>query len=83
MLVYGECECFVMLMLYVCVLCASCGSSQCCVLHDFLSNVITHFDNSFLISDITFFISVKSVSFALHLLQMNINMDTSSFVNCM
>ena len=33
-LVYGECECFVMQMLYVCVLCASCGSSQCCVLHD-------------------------------------------------
>ena len=32
--VYGECECFVMQMLYVCVLCASCGSSQCCVLHD-------------------------------------------------
>ena len=31
MLVYGECECFVMQMLYVCVLCASCGSSQCCV----------------------------------------------------
>ena len=28
----GECECFVMQM-YVCVLCASCGSSQCCVLH--------------------------------------------------
>ena len=27
-------ECFVMHMLYVCVLCASCGSSQCCVLHD-------------------------------------------------
>ena len=27
-------ECFVMQMLYVCVLCASCGSSQCCVLHD-------------------------------------------------
>ena len=26
MLVYGECECFVMQMLYVCVLCASCGS---------------------------------------------------------
>ena len=25
---YGECECFVMQMLYVCVLCASCGSSQ-------------------------------------------------------
>ena len=24
MLVYGECECFVMQMLYVCVLCASC-----------------------------------------------------------
>ena len=34
MLVYGECECFVMQMLYVCVLCTSCGSSQCCVLHD-------------------------------------------------
>ena len=33
-LVYGECECFVMQMLYVCVLCVSCGSSQCCVLHD-------------------------------------------------
>ena len=33
MLVYGECECFVMQMLYVCVLCASCGSSQCCILH--------------------------------------------------
>ena len=26
MLVYGECERFVMLMLYVCVLCASCGT---------------------------------------------------------
>ena len=26
--------CFVMQMLYVCVLCASCGSPQCCVLHD-------------------------------------------------
>ena len=35
MLVYGECECLVMQMLYVCVLCASCGSSQCCVLHYF------------------------------------------------
>ena len=34
MLVYGECECFVMQMLYVCVLCASCGSFQCCILHD-------------------------------------------------
>ena len=34
MLVYGECECFVMQMLYVCVLCASCGRCQCCVLHD-------------------------------------------------
>ena len=34
MLAHGECECFVMQMLYVCVLCASCGSSQCCVLHD-------------------------------------------------
>ena len=35
MLVYGKCECFVMQMLYVCVLCASCGGSQCCILHDF------------------------------------------------
>ena len=26
--IYGECECFFMHMLYVCVLCASCGSSQ-------------------------------------------------------
>ena len=34
MLVYRECECFVMQMLYLCVLCASCGSSQCCILHD-------------------------------------------------
>ena len=34
MLVYGKCECFVMQMLYFCVLCAYCGSSQCCVLHD-------------------------------------------------
>ena len=32
--VWGGGECFVMQMLYVCVLCASCGSSQCCVLHD-------------------------------------------------
>ena len=31
---YGKCECFVMQMLYVCFLCASCGSSQCCVPHD-------------------------------------------------
>ena len=34
MLVYGKYEYFVMQMLYVCVLCASCGSSQCCILHD-------------------------------------------------
>ena len=34
MLVYVKCECFVMQMLYVCVLCAARGSSQCCVLHD-------------------------------------------------
>ena len=47
MLVYGECECFVMQMLYVCVLCASCGSSQCCVLHDL------QFVNGFLIKGIT------------------------------
>ena len=30
----GKYECFVIQMLYVCVLCASCVSSQCCVLHD-------------------------------------------------
>ena len=29
MLVYGKYDCFVMQMFYVCVLCASCGSSQC------------------------------------------------------
>ena len=34
MLVYGKYECFVMQMLYVCVLYASCGSYQCCILHD-------------------------------------------------
>ena len=34
MLEYGNHECYVMHMLYVCVLCASFGSSQCCVLHD-------------------------------------------------
>ena len=32
--VYGKYECFVMQMLYVCVLCASCGSSQCGILHE-------------------------------------------------
>ena len=31
MLVYGKYECFVMQMLYVCVLCASSGSSQFCM----------------------------------------------------
>ena len=34
MVVYGKCECSVMQMVYVCVLCALCGISQCCVLHD-------------------------------------------------
>ena len=34
MLVYRKYECFVMQMFYVCVLCASCGNSQCCILHD-------------------------------------------------
>ena len=29
MLVNGKYECFVMHMLYVCVLCSSCGSPQC------------------------------------------------------
>ena len=36
MLVNGKCEYFVMLMLYACVLCVSCSSFQCCVLHDLL-----------------------------------------------
>ena len=31
MLVYGKYECFDMQILYVCVLCASCGSSQFCM----------------------------------------------------
>ena len=30
MLVYGKYECFVIHLLYVCVLYASCDSSQCC-----------------------------------------------------
>ena len=34
MIVHGKYECFVMQMLFVCVLCASCDSSQCCILHD-------------------------------------------------
>ena len=34
MLVYGKYECFVMQMLYVCVLCSSCGSCQCGILND-------------------------------------------------
>ena len=29
-----NCECFVMLMFYVCVFCAASDSPQCCVLHD-------------------------------------------------
>ena len=34
MIVYGKCDRFVVQMVYVCLLCTSCGSSQCCVLHD-------------------------------------------------
>ena len=34
MLVYVKYERFVMQMLYVCVLCAYCDSSQCCILYD-------------------------------------------------
>ena len=35
-LVYGKYECFVMQMLYVCVVCASCDSPQCCcIMHYF------------------------------------------------
>ena len=33
---YGKYECFVMHMLYVSDLCASCDSSQFCILHDML-----------------------------------------------
>ena len=42
-LVYGKYECFVIQMLYVCVLCASCGSSQCCILHDLVEDVRSRF----------------------------------------
>ena len=34
MLVYGKCKRLIMQMLYVCVLFASCGSPQCCILYD-------------------------------------------------
>ena len=34
MIVYRKYEYFIMQMLYVCVLCASCGSSQCYILHN-------------------------------------------------
>ena len=33
MLVCGKCEYFVMHMLNISILCVSCGSFQCCVLH--------------------------------------------------
>ena len=33
MIVYGKCECFVIHMLYVCVLCTSYDNSQCRFLH--------------------------------------------------
>ena len=33
MLVYGKCKCFVMQMSCVCVLCASCGSSERCTFY--------------------------------------------------
>ena len=34
MLVYGKYKCFIMHMLYVCVLCEFCVSAHCCILHD-------------------------------------------------
>ena len=34
MFVYGKYKCFLMQMLYVCVLYAFCGSSKCGILHD-------------------------------------------------
>ena len=33
-ILYRKCERFVMQMLYGCGFCASCGRSQCCILHD-------------------------------------------------
>ena len=36
MLVYGKYECFVMHMLYVCVLCASCGDPLFCMTYSLL-----------------------------------------------
>ena len=44
MIVYGRYEYFVMQMLSVCVLRASCGSSQCCILHDL--QFVTHQQDS-------------------------------------
>ena len=38
--VYGECECFGMQMLYVCVLCATCGSSAICMTCSLLMLVV-------------------------------------------
>ena len=41
-LVCVKCECFVMQMLYVCVLCASCGSSQYCTMHAVVAVTVMH-----------------------------------------
>ena len=68
MLVYGKCECFVMQMLYVCVLCASCGSSHGCVLHDlqFVNARGDHMEEAYSRAGlITALYVVMSVSFCL------------------
>ena len=36
MLLYGNNECFVMYMFYICVLYASCVIPHCCILHDLM-----------------------------------------------
>ena len=59
MLVYGECECFVMQMLYVCVLCTSC-SSQCCVLNDLQFGIIIYLHDYNMFNIIVGFIHYKT-----------------------
>ena len=61
MIVYAKCECFVMQTLYVCLLCASCSSSQCCVMHDLYYRFIVRFPIGLDFLFITF-------TFLLHLL---------------
>ena len=76
MLVYGKYECFVMQMLYVCILCAYSGSSQCCMLHDlqfvnakgdhveeaYFDNLITDNFDSCITATLTLFLSSTTSS---------------------